>query len=485
MNGGELPPDLPSADVGWSNMKEKLETQMPVQADAPAGSKKVTRKSSRKRYGLLLLLILLIPVLWYAMSPGNRSETDSNDAAKIALEKTGSEKNGSKSTNTGADSKESSSHSGENKDETGRRVDAGDGNNDTSKEEYKDESSVAHLPGASKKKQAAGALTASVNRSSSPVTRNNTPGRSKPQRRGNKGKDGQSPKSGGGSKEVMEPRTGEESGINNDHNSIASTNTTSDDSLSTAAVIDTASKASSKTDSIAKAAPAAEPPPVEDISFTGGLYWSVQMPTYSRSNYFAGPDGRAQMYRILLPGIFVRVQSNKSAFVLDFNPFYTNLVPQSNFLTTKNTTVILDTTVITTENKSLRKTFGVASSISYEHNIRNQWWVGGGLQWFILNKGLAKMDVEEERVASNGGKLTSSYTRNYTIPQSEWAYFEKSYLGINGSIFYAGRRFQSGIRLTFPMAPLAKKDGPEYPLRSEFIFRYGIYQVKKKPLPHP
>ena len=236
---------------------------------------------------------------------------------------------------------------------------------------------------------------------------------------------------------------------------------------------------------IAKVDSAAQPAPEavskEEIKFSAGLFWALQLPTYSSSDYFTGPNAKAQYYRILLPGIYLRAEVDRSAFTVEANPFFTNLMPDKTYLTNSSSTNLGDTVIISKETRTMRKSFGFAAAISYDYNLRNQWWVGGGFQWQLLRDGVAKIDGEEERRATNGsGKVTRTYSETIAMTENDWQYFRKTYLGLNGHILYKSARWQTGLRVSYPITPLSKNGGPQFPLRSEVFFRLPVFKFGYK-----
>ena len=209
---------------------------------------------------------------------------------------------------------------------------------------------------------------------------------------------------------------------------------------------------------------------------SAGMQWNFQLPVYGAKNYFKGSSARSQPYTILLPGAWISIQTERRSLSAELDPFYSNLLPARSFGTFTNYASLPDTIVITTETKTLRKTFGIHFAINYDMNISGNWWAGGGIHAYWLQKGIASgSGTEERRSISNGGIVSTSFDRTYVLSKPEWENFDRFQFWLYAQVFYARKKMQTGIRIGMPFNSIAKQQGQKNPLRTEMIFRLPLY----------
>lgn len=462
---GDLPPGIPSADEGWSGMQEKLAQQLPVLPTAETGT--INRKG-RKRYLLLLLLVMLLAGAWFSVgyfmnssrTVGTDAYVPSSQAASDPQELPAGNADPEHPTNL-------SKH---------EEMNIGDSVVSSNKSHSPVNSSATNNPNKKEINQAGHSIpsigTARQMRPPSRTTRKRVIAKALSQHSTNKTK-----------QSAHKPALEEEAIEKQQHSSSAPENA-SDSKNSAGAATDTiASKMDAeknKDSAIAIATSSTKDEPPAGWIFSGGLQWTIQLPTYSTGDYFTGSSARNQAYRVFIPGIWMRAKVERSAIVAEINPFFSNLVPSKTFKTSVSSSNLPDSVVITTENKSLRKTFGISTGFEYQYNVRTQWWIGGGVQGYFLTNAVALAERSEERRALNGsGSVFHQSSDTYKIPRNEWSSFSKTHFALSGQLFYLAPKWQAGLRFALPVTSLSKQSGPKYPLRTEFLFRWTLYDQKK------
>lgn len=471
----DLPEGIPSVDEGWANMKNKLLQEMPGAFGDTSFQQKGNERKARKRYLLLLLLLLIIPIAWlgyyfsFSRNTGGAHESVAGKSQTGAEEEKRSidQKNQEQQNVKGSilPSQEKSTEEAS----TSPNAISNAANNPKTISEPDLISSTKNVNAAKKVN-----VNRRSNRSKSP-NNDNTSSAGKSARKKSPARKGQ--------RNAVDTDKAEMSSVEYDTdkkrddtpgNSIVEQKTTD-------TIRSMAEKPTVKADSISNTVTEEkEAGQAQGWVFSGGLQWTVQLPTYSSGDYFTGSSAQSQFYRVFIPGIWLRAKVDKSAIVAEVHPFYSNLVPAKVFETNVTSNNITDTVVITTENKLLRKTFGISAGLEYQYNIRSNWWIGGGIQGYFLNNAVARSDVQEERRALNGsGKTVTNYSSTYKIPREEWTRFNKTNAAISGHILYNAKKWEAGLRFALPVTSLSVQKGPKYPFRSEFLFRWPIYLQKK------
>jgi hypothetical protein len=154
------------------------------------------------------------------------------------------------------------------------------------------------------------------------------------------------------------------------------------------------------------------------LSVRAGLQWTAPVPFAGTKNYFAGPSATAQPWRLLLPGVWIHFKADKDMLIAEVNPFAAaSFNPASFYINSETSEQMTRET-----NKAITKVFGVAGAISYQHNIINNWWAGGGIQANFWNKGVAVLTIKEH---NNATSSTNTSTENYVISKDDWQYFQR------------------------------------------------------------
>jgi hypothetical protein len=217
--------------------------------------------------------------------------------------------------------------------------------------------------------------------------------------------------------------------------------------------------------------------PAEKWKIDAGLQWTLPVPSINSSNYFAGPNGQSQPYRLLLPGAWIQAEKEKQLITLDINPFAVSLPPAKVFRTITSVENVQDTLVQTTDQRTLIKTFGLSAGVAYQYKVFSNWWAGAGVQMMFWKRAVAGSSSAINKTPMGGtAGVTTSQQSIYKL-SDEWNYFSRIQATISGEVFYKTPKWQAGIRLGLPITPLAQQDGPKYFLRGELLYRLHLTQI--------
>jgi hypothetical protein len=211
----------------------------------------------------------------------------------------------------------------------------------------------------------------------------------------------------------------------------------------------------------------------EKLLVQAGLQWTVPIPIAGTSNYFAGPSGKNQPWRMLLPGAWVSVQADKNILMAEVNPFEAASFNPKAFYSNKEA----DSLMVLETSKSITKVFGISGAVSFQHNIAGNWWAGAGLQVNFWSKGLAVLTVNEHNGATN---TTSSSSHLYELSKEDWQYFSKMQLYPHLQFMYRTNSYQTGLRTGITFTSLAQDAGAKNLGFAELFFRLPLISNGKK-----
>jgi hypothetical protein len=217
--------------------------------------------------------------------------------------------------------------------------------------------------------------------------------------------------------------------------------------------------------------------PAEKWTINTGLQWTVPAPLNGGSNYFIGPNGQSQPYRLLLPGAWLQAEKEKQLITFDINPFAVSLPPAKAFRTITSVENVQDTLVQTTDQRTLVKTFGLSAGVTYQYKIFSNWWAGGGVQMLFWKRAVAGSAAAINKIPMGGTAGVTTNQQSIYKVTDEWSYFSKIQASISTEIFYKAPKWQAGFRLGVPITPLAQQDGPKYFLRGELIYRLHLTRI--------
>lgn len=465
--GQKLPIEILPVQDAWAEMRKKMDDENPSAFVLPP-SGNATRSSARKIVlrGSLLLFLLLITMFFVNQINKNRN---GDPDSIVTTQRNGNTGEGVSDNNTSVASEEKelkimSTVTGQlqNK-QTKDNLEAKKGDIVTEPEDNLD----------SNKKEFNNKTKNSVsNKNKSTLKKQST--NSKKQK----------------SKKKTSSNTGESNNVKDklvDANSSGEMQTViNDPSISGKRVVDSTDEVKTrievKKDSSVNTTPQPEEtPPQYKPVITVGLHWNFQLPVYGADNYFKGATATSRPYAVLLPGIWLSAKQDDKMLRAELNPFYSNLLPPKSFGTFIHYNSTTDSIFITTETKTLHKTFGVNLSAEYDLNISGNWWVGGGIHANWIRKGVASATgVEERRSVSNGGVITNNINRNYRISKTEWENFARFQIGIHAEANYITKKMEAGFRIGLPVTPVAKHYGQKNSIRTEMIFRLPLFNSSRK-----
>jgi hypothetical protein len=221
-------------------------------------------------------------------------------------------------------------------------------------------------------------------------------------------------------------------------------------------------------------------PEEEVYHVTYGVQWNVQLPFTGSNYYFAGANGKSQPWLIAVPAAWIAVQKDRSKLSFEFNPLFSFLLPAKTYRTLSNTSNTGDSVKITDETRQLHKLIGSALYVGYGYNIKNNWWLKGGLQMQWWRTGIGTSSVQQQQYAVNnpGQKSLTTNTAVMNIQSEDWSSFQKFQVNVNAEAVYTFKQWEAAFRIGLPVSPVSDvPGGPKNSLRGECIFRLVIHRA--------
>jgi hypothetical protein len=211
-----------------------------------------------------------------------------------------------------------------------------------------------------------------------------------------------------------------------------------------------------------------------------GLEWAAQVPTANAGHYFTGTTGRDQFYRLLIPAVWMQVQSKKSLLEIAFAPSFSKLVAPRTFSEETNSVVVADSLVTTHTTKSLDKLFGMAASLNYAVALGGNWWAGGGVRADWWKHAVATASTVEDKFPLNnyGPPVSSSFSASAPMSGADWSNFARFQLDLSAQLLYKVSGQQAGLRMSVPFTPLNKNGGAGDSFRAELFYRLALFGGK-------
>jgi hypothetical protein len=220
----------------------------------------------------------------------------------------------------------------------------------------------------------------------------------------------------------------------------------------------------------------------QPIVLLTGLEWATQVPTANASHYFTGTTGRDQFYRLLIPAVWMQVQSKGSLLEIAFAPSFSKLVAPRTFSEESNSNIVADSLVTMHTTKALDKLFGVALSMSYAVALRGSWWAGGGLRADWWKRGIATTSTIENKTSliNPVTNVSSSFSSTAPLSGADWSNFSRFQIDLSAQLLYRTTGQQAGLRISMPFTPLNKNGGAGDSFRAELFYRLAIFGGKIK-----
>lgn len=208
-----------------------------------------------------------------------------------------------------------------------------------------------------------------------------------------------------------------------------------------------------------------------------GLQWNMQLPLSGGSYYLTAANGSSQPWQVAVPAIWVSVQQDRSMLSFELNPLFSFLLPSKTYRSISNTSNTGDSIKITNESRQLNKLFGTALYLGYGYNVKNNWWLKGGLQMQWWRKGFATSKISQQNyaVSNPGEKSLTNSSAVVDIQNDDWSSFQKFQVNVNMEALYNFDKWQAACRIGLPVSPISDvPTGPKNSLRAEFIVRFAI-----------
>ncbi|HXB33981.1 MAG TPA: hypothetical protein VNV35_11195 [Puia sp.] len=214
-----------------------------------------------------------------------------------------------------------------------------------------------------------------------------------------------------------------------------------------------------------------------------GLQWTAQIPTDNPHTYLDGPNGRTQLYRPLLPAVWMDLQWDRSLLEFTFDPFYSDLVPLRPYSQQQNLDTISSIAVNSLQSRSLSKLFGFAAGAGYSGNLGGKWWVGGGIQTIWWTHAIVSTYTQkvEQPVGGNSARPVILFTNSTgALSKPDWSYFSTFQFDAYAQLLYEPAIGLAGFRVGFPFSALSlnQGQGPSQPLRLEVFYRLPLLARK-------
>jgi hypothetical protein len=213
-----------------------------------------------------------------------------------------------------------------------------------------------------------------------------------------------------------------------------------------------------------------------------GLEWAAQVPTANAGHYFTGTTGRDQFYRLLIPAVWMQVQSKRSLLEIAFAPSFSKLIPSRTFSEETKSILTSYSSVTTNTRISLDKLFGMAASMNYAAIVGGNWWAGGGVRadWW-KHAVVTASTVEDKSPLTNPTTMVStSYSAIAPLSRADWSNFSRFQLDLSAQLLYKTARQQVGLRISMPFTPLSKNGGAGDSFRAELFYRLALFGGKMK-----
>jgi hypothetical protein len=205
-----------------------------------------------------------------------------------------------------------------------------------------------------------------------------------------------------------------------------------------------------------------------------GLQWNAQLRATNLREYFDGPNGSSQPYRLLLPSVWVSLQVEKSMLAAQLNPFAYSVLSNKPYATKD----MGSGAGMLRERRTLNKVFGISAGFGFDYNVKDNWWLGGNLQGIFWRKGAAIL--VGENINTSNGSTSFAYRNNYQLTDTAWAGFSKFQMGLGAQLLYKKSKLQAGIRGDFSPVILIDEKGQKNQVWAGAFIRLALYSHEKK-----
>lgn len=220
--------------------------------------------------------------------------------------------------------------------------------------------------------------------------------------------------------------------------------------------------------------------PADDWRIAGGLFWTLPLNSVAQyETWSAGPNGKPQPYRLLLPGAWIEAQHERHLMVLELNPFAFGIPKDIPFKYQEGSTQGVDTLIKTYTSHTMLKSFGASFGMGYQYNISGKLWLGGSFQTILWTRAVEQESTVYEKIPSNSNpSVFTAESFNYPMKEN-WEYFSKFQLNLNADFSYREKNWQTGLRTGFALTPFGQKDGLVHPFTATLYFRWRLFYLEK------
>ncbi|QJB41595.1 hypothetical protein HF324_28625 [Chitinophaga oryzae] len=174
--------------------------------------------------------------------------------------------------------------------------------------------------------------------------------------------------------------------------------------------------------------------------------WRIPVPLGNNPALYNGPDGNAQVYRLLVPGVRVQRTWNNAALSLDLNLMTTQLYRNDPYYDKVSPVGAND--MIT---RTLLQTYGYSVSLAYHHRIAGNFFGGAGIQGYY---GHTASILETVKYRDTTGTHTKKTT--YGEKSKIWNNIGHFQGQLTGEIHYDHAGWQAALRTVIPVLHTAR-----------------------------
>lgn len=207
--------------------------------------------------------------------------------------------------------------------------------------------------------------------------------------------------------------------------------------------------------------------------FKGGIQFLAPMPVYGSAYYFSGPSGDAQIYRLLVPSLWMSYAWRKNFFAVSLVPLMQNNLPDVFF---KKVFRGAAPNALSDTSLTLLKYFGTGGAISFGKSIGTHLQISAGIEIAAWSKGLLKWERSGPNAAGVPYAVKKDTLYNISSQDTLWKYANSSQLGAMLEILYQKNKWQVGTKISIPLKSPINTGNTGQPLQINMFYRYALFR---------
>jgi hypothetical protein len=202
-----------------------------------------------------------------------------------------------------------------------------------------------------------------------------------------------------------------------------------------------------------------------------GLRWNLPLPLQGTNNFFTGVNAKNQVYLILLPQVYVAINTGKQHEIgLQVDPLSTTRARRTLLGSTITSSGLPDSSLVTLDTSFILSR-GLSAGIHYNYDLSKHFTIGVSLNYQWQSKALFETSVRRgvDTIAATHSLLSVNKTA------SAYQYLQTGYFFTRFDLGYNFNRFQLGGSLIIPIGSVtADKKGVLKPLNAQLYVRWKI-----------